>query len=245
MDTRVPTLPPLTSEMPPRMDPPPARRRRRRGWLVVLIAMLGALALIASAAVLNGTALRHDLLPMETFDSGTGSFDVVADDGAGGWAAYRDGAYVVHSGGDFVGGTASLTRTAYALRLAVDVTIESGTGTVLVSCAGNGEGQLFLVNTDGSVALMRVLPGGRSSTLAVAQVPALEAGVPHHLLVTFIPPGTGGAGQLEGSIDGRVTASAVDPGPDFAINEGVLMVAGAPLQVRFDNVEGGLDEAVS
>jgi hypothetical protein len=244
MSTRAPTLPPPTSEGAPPVDLPPPPRRRRR-WIVVLIAAFGALALVGSVAYFDATALRHDLLPLETFDSGTGSFDVTADDGSLAWAEFQDGAYVVHSDGDVAGGTASLTRTAYALRFAADVTVASGSGTILLMCAGDYEGQGFLVNTEGNVSVFRATPDGRSVTLDEARVPPWEPGDAHHVLVTCVAPGPMGDGEVVGMIDGEAVTSGIDTGPDLAFYAAGLKAYGTPIEVRFDNAEGGLDESVS
>lgn len=240
MSVRTPILSPPGSQAPPRIDLPPPPRRRRR-WIVVVVACVGVLGMIGSFVIFNATALRHDLLPMETFDDGTGGFDVMADDGSGNWAAYRDGAYVVRSNGDIAGGTASLTRTAGALLFAVDATVVSGTGKIVLTCAGDQEGYAFVIGATGRAAVYRARTDGTGSVLARAQVPAFAEGDTHHLLVSCVPSVGLGDGYVDGMIDGEVVISGDDPGPGFPIYAAGLMAAGSPLEVRFDNAEGGLD----
>lgn len=241
MSTLTPTRSPADPQIPPRMDLVSPRRKRR--WPLVVLICLGSLVLVASAATLYSNAFRHDLLPMQTFDDGTGTFDVGG--GADGWAGYREGAYLVHSDGVVAGGTAPLTRTAYALSFTADVTIVAGQGTVALICAGNYEGQVFIANTDGSLELHRGTPDGSWSTLAEAHVSPLETGRTYRFFISCLTPGALGSGRVSGAIDGNTVITGTDPGTAFPIYAAGLKAMGSPIDVRFDDVVGVLDQTAA
>jgi hypothetical protein len=210
----------------------------------VVLICAGAVALVAAAVTFNATALRHDLLPMQTFEDATGSFETGS--GADAWAVYRDGAYLVHSeGGAVAGGTATLTRTAYALRFAADVTIASGEGEIILTCNGDYEGHGFIAGTDGTAQLVRAVPDGTSTVLDEGQIPTLLPGHTYRFLIYCEPPGAMGAGRVQASIDGRTVLAGTDSGPEFPIYAAGLMAKGSPIEVRFDNAVGGLDASVT